>query len=292
MGVDLESLRCFDAAATTLHFRAAAGRVHLSPAAFSDRLQRLEKELGAKLFHRTSRRVALTDAGHRLAPEARRLLEETSALRALVRGDRSPPPFELVVGTRYELGLSWLCPSLVRLERARPERTIHLYNADTPDLLARLERGDVDAIVTSARLTSARLAYASLHVEDYVFVGTARGVRGPADARSLVLVDVTADLPLFRYLLDALPDTTPWPFHRVEYMGGIGAIRQRVLVGGRVAVLPRYFVRADLHARRLVALLPRVRPSSDTFRLVYRAGHPRAAELVKLAAELRAIPLR
>jgi hypothetical protein len=50
--MDIDSLRCFEAAATTLNFRAAAGRVHLSPAAFSDRLQRLER-LG-RVFRRAS----------------------------------------------------------------------------------------------------------------------------------------------------------------------------------------------------------------------------------------------
>ena len=41
-----DSLRCFEAAATTLRFRAAAARVHLSPGALSDRIRRLEEGLG------------------------------------------------------------------------------------------------------------------------------------------------------------------------------------------------------------------------------------------------------
>src|SRR5690606_19227148 len=118
-------------------------------------------------------------------------------------------------------------------------------------------------------------------------------LRGPDDARELTLVDVTADLPLFRYFLDALPGGEPWPFARVEYMGGIAAIRRRVLDGGgRVAVLPTYFLGGELRTRRLVRLMPRVKLRPDVFRLIWRAGHPRAGELLALAAELRAIPLR
>jgi DNA-binding transcriptional LysR family regulator len=180
---------------------------------------------------------------------------------------------------------------------------VHLYNADSPDLMLRLERGDLDAVVASLRLTAGGLAYAALHPEHYVFVG-ARGlrvrgpelrVRGPHDARGLVLVDVSRDLPLFRYFLDALPAgaAVTWPFARVEYLGGIAAIRRRVLDGGeRVAVLPEYFVRADLAHGRLVRVMPRVQPRSDAFRLVWRTGHPRERELVALAEELRAVPLR
>lgn len=293
MDIDLDSLRCFDVAATTLRFRAAAARVHLSPAAFSDRIRRLEEGLGAALLSRTTRQVSLTEAGHRVLPLAREILSKVERLRGAAEETARPLPYELVIGTRYELGLSWLCPALAPLGRRRPERTIHLYNGDTPDLLRRLERGELDAVVASMRLTSPRLAYAALHPEDYVFVSAGRGLRRREDAAGATLVDVSSDLPLFRYFLDALADAEPWPFARVEYMGGIGAIRRRVLDGGsRVAVLPRYFIAPDLAAGRLVRLMPKVRPRSDSFRLVWRVGHPREAELVELATELRALPLR
>ncbi len=290
--MDLDSLRCFDAVATTLNFRAAAVRVHLSPAAFSDRIRRLEEDLGQTLLARTTRRVALSDKGRQLLPGVREVLARVDRLRSDA-GDSKPLPFELILGTRYELGLSWLCPALGPLARARPERTIHLYNGDTPDLRARLERGEVDAVVGSMRLTSTGLAYAALHDEEYAFVGRKVRARAASDAGSLTLVDVTGDLPLFRYFLDAVPGGEPWPFRAVEYMGGIAAIRRRLLDGdGRVAVLPTYFIRDDLRSGRLARLMPRIRLRTDSFRLVWRAGHPRAAELQALATELRAMPLR
>lgn len=291
--MDLDSLRCFEVAATTLNFRAASARVYLSPAAFSDRLRRLEEELGVVLFERTTRKVALSEAGKRLLPLARELLEGEARLKAVGREPAKAAPFELFVGTRYELGVSWLCPALKDLERRRPERTVHLYNGDTPDLLQRLERGDVDAIVASMRLTSPNLTYAALHPEDYVFVSARPGLKRREDATAHTLVDVSRDLPLFRYFLDALPDAEPWPFAKVEYLGGIGNIRRRLHDGeGRVAVLPKYFCREDLAAKRLVRLLPAVRLRSDSFRLVWRRNHPREAELLNLAEALRAHPLR
>ena len=291
--MDLDLLRCLDAAATSLNFRAAADRVHLSPAAFSERIRRLEEELGAPLFRRTTRRVELTDAGSRVLEPARALLAAARALTSTARGESERQPFELYLGTRYELGLSWLCPALEPLGRRRPERTLHLYNGDSPDLLHRLERGDLDAIIASMRLTSPRLAYAALHSEEYALVSTRPCLRRRQDAGALTLLDVSRDLPLFRYFLDALEGAEPWPFARFEYLGGIGNIRRRLLDGAdRVAVLPRYFIRADLAARRLVRLLPRINLRSDSFRLVWRTGHPRTAELLELAEELRGYPLR
>jgi DNA-binding transcriptional LysR family regulator len=291
--MDLDSLRCFDAVATTLNFRAAAGRVHLSPTALSDRIRRLEEDLGRRLFDRTTRKVSLTDDGRSLLPLARDVLASASRLEAAAEGALETPPYELLVGTRYELGLSWLCPALTPLQQRRPERTIHLHFADSPDLIARLERGDLDAAVASVRLTSPRLTYAALHPEKYVFVAKPGiRVRGIDDVSELTLVDVSPDLPLFRYLLDALEDSSPWPFAKVEYLGGIGGIRHRVLEGERVAVLPEYFVRQDLKKKRLVRLMAGTPLRSDAFRLIWRSGHPRENSLLDLASDLRTFPLR
>jgi LysR family glycine cleavage system transcriptional activator len=290
--MDLDSLRCFDAAATTLNFRAGAARVHLSPAAFTDRIQRLEEDLKVPLFVRTTRRVALSDLGHRLLPIAREVLAGAERLHAASRGPVVRSPYELYVGTRYELGLSWLCPLLTPLQRSHAERTVHLYNGDSPDLLLRLERGDLDAIIASVRLTSPKLSYAALHPEEYVFVSKQKSLKQREDAQRHTLVDVSRDLPLFRYLMDALPDAEPWPFARVEHLGGIGNIRRRLFDGeGRVAVLPHYYVQKDLQAKRLVRLLPRVGLRSDSFRLIWRTSHPRTSDLLALAEELRRHPL-
>src|SRR6516162_878860 len=106
--MDLDSFRCFDAAATTLSFRAAAARMHLSPAAFSDRIRRLEEDLGVAVLRRTTRRVTLTEAGERLLPLVRGTLQGAEGVRAAAAVKGRPLPYELVLGTRYELGISWL----------------------------------------------------------------------------------------------------------------------------------------------------------------------------------------
>jgi LysR family glycine cleavage system transcriptional activator len=294
-GVDVDSLRCFDAVATTLRFRTAAARVHLSPAAFSDRIRRLEESLGARILVRTTRVVALTDTGHRLLPLTRRILGLIDCLPGTASGaeESETLSYELLVGTRSEVGLSWLCEILDPLAHKRPERTLHLYNGSSGDLLARVERGELDAVVTSTRFSSPRLTYAALHPEEYLLVGVERDLRCREDARRLTLVDISADLPLFRYFLDAQADAEPWPFCRVDYMGGIANVRHRLLTGeGRVGVLPTFLIKGDLAKRRLTRLMPRVHLRSDSLRLVWRVNHPRQTELLALAQDLRAFPLR
>jgi DNA-binding transcriptional LysR family regulator len=270
-GMDLESLRCFEAVATTLRFRTAAERVHLSPAALSDRIRRLEENLGMRVLTRTTRSVALTDAGQRLLPLTRTVLGLIEGLAGAATGDQVPQQYELVVGTRYEVGLSWLCPILGPLSRKRPQRTVHLYNGSSKDLLAGLERGELDAMVASVRLSSPRLAYAALHDEEYLLVGIADVLRRKQDARRLTLVDISPDLPLFRYFLDAQPDAEPWPFARVEYMGGIANVRHRLLEGdGRVGVgpveglAPLDAIALEIVIGEIAALLARLRHDRPT----------------------------
>jgi len=294
---DLESLRGFVAAAERGSFRAASRAVALSPAAFSDRIKRLEQDLGVSLFDRTSRRIRLTAAGHRLLPQARRALAEATACRAVVAEEDEDLPVVLTLGTRFELGLSWVLPALEDLARTHPKWTVHLAFGDTPALLEGLRRSELDAVIGSMRLVDAGLATRPLHEEAYVFVGAPellaeRPLTGVQDASDHVLVDISADLPLFRYWRDRAPPEQAWSFAAIRHLGTIGAIRDWVLAGHGVAVLPAYFVGPDLSAGRLVQVVPQVRPSSDWFRLVWRAGHPDEEVMDRIAAMLSARPLQ
>lgn len=79
------------AVAEELHFGRAAARLHVTPPPLTRHIQKLEREMGARLFERTKRSVALTPAGHVLVDEARRLLAAMDALPGQVqraaRGD-------------------------------------------------------------------------------------------------------------------------------------------------------------------------------------------------------------
>jgi DNA-binding transcriptional LysR family regulator len=168
--LDLESLRCFVSAATHLSFRSAARECALSPAAFGERIRKLEDELGARLFDRTTRRVVVTPEGVRLLPQAKRCLDEAQRCAAVVSSDEKPP-FDLVIGTRFELGMSFVLPAFAALEKARPDRRLHLYVGDTMDIVPRILRDEVSCMITSARIATPGLSFARLHQEDYVFVG-------------------------------------------------------------------------------------------------------------------------
>jgi DNA-binding transcriptional LysR family regulator len=288
----VESLRCFHSGAHHLNFRRAAAEVGLTPTAFSERIRRLEDELGCALFVRTTRRVELTVRGEALVPVAERALSSVEACARAVREDGRLLT-RIRVGTRFELGLSWLIPAFIELERRKHHLSVDSYFGSGDDIVDRLERGLVDCIVTSAPL--ARDAWHSevLHPETYEFVGAAaliakRPFRRVSDAREHTLLDVDETLSLARYLLSAEPGLE---FGQVRPCGAGAAIAERVLSGSGVAVLPTYMIRGELASGRLVRLLPKVRLLSDSFRLLYRKGHRFEEALRELAVFLRQRPL-
>ncbi|GKQ37807.1 LysR family transcriptional regulator [Streptomyces sp. A012304] len=132
--LDPRLLRAFLAVAEELHFTRAAARLYVAQQALSRDVRRLERELGAELFVRTTRQVTLTGDGERLVPLARRALQAQDDLlaafgparpllvdvnspgletgrRVLHRARELAPELELMA--RYESGLTGAAAEIV-----------------------------------------------------------------------------------------------------------------------------------------------------------------------------------
>ena len=88
MKLTLKQMRYFDALARALHFGRAAQAVNVSQPALSAQIAEMEQRLGCKLVERARGPVVLTEAGQRLLPGIRRVLDEVRALEEMVQQDQ------------------------------------------------------------------------------------------------------------------------------------------------------------------------------------------------------------
>jgi LysR family transcriptional regulator, glycine cleavage system transcriptional activator len=292
----LDSLICFEAAARLLNFREAAKVVCLTPAAVGQRIKQLEEQLGVMLFHRTSRSVQLTEEGLALLPVARNAIAAAEACIHAVRAKQGPPPQEVTIGTTHEIGLSWLTPSLAKMSEALPQVTVHLHFGAAPDVLSRVKSREIDAAVTSYRLTDPSYDAIDLVEERYVFVASKAllsetPLASEADTALHTLLDVRPSLPMLQHLADSPDLKAKLSFAQVRFLGSTEAVRRLALDGRGVAVLPSYLVEHDLLEGRLTILLPEVKLLASAFRIVFSKDDTRRGLYEALSKVLIAVPI-
>jgi LysR family glycine cleavage system transcriptional activator len=195
-----------------------------------------------------------------------------------------------------ELGMSFLVPNHDALASACPGLTLHYFFGSAAELFSRVRLREIDCAVTSARFSDAAFGSFPLHHEEYVFVGARKLLhRSPFSHREQAaqhtLLDIDGSLPLYRYWQEAAGGGS-LRFGRVWRVGAGAAIRELVLAGRGVAVLPRYMVITELKRRVLVPLFPSVKARDDHFRLIFRQDDPRRSVFETLARALLDLPLR
>lgn len=111
-------------------FAAAARAMGVSVATVSRGVSRLEERLGARLFNRTSRQLALTDFGLTLAERATRIYCEAEDVENAARELSSRPRGLIRLAVPMSFGLRWVAPILPSFFRLYPEVTIDLHLSD------------------------------------------------------------------------------------------------------------------------------------------------------------------
>ncbi|MCO6005036.1 LysR family transcriptional regulator [Actinoallomurus purpureus] len=163
--MELRHLEYFVAVAEEAHFTRAAERLHLAQSGLSASIRALERELGAPLFVRSTRRVELTEAGRALLAEARRTLASVAAARNAVAAVQGLLRGTLCIGTEQCLGVVDIPAVLSRFRAVHPGVEIRLRQAGSSHLVeevraARLDlafvaiSGDPPAGVTLTSLTT------------------------------------------------------------------------------------------------------------------------------------------
>ena len=164
----LAQLRALVAVADHLHFGDAAAELGVSQPSVSAAITGLEACLGAKMAQRSSRRVALTPAGHDAAARARQILAQVDGLvdAAAVRSGRGP----LRLGVIPTVAPYILAPVLRALARRLPEVRPEVTEGQTARLVDDLSRGWLDAVVLALPAGAPGTVEVPLYWEDFVLL--------------------------------------------------------------------------------------------------------------------------
>jgi LysR family transcriptional activator of glutamate synthase operon len=146
--MELRQLRYAEAVARHRHFTRAANELHVAQSALSQQVRRLETELGAELFERTSRSVTPTEAGNAVAARARRILAEVDGIRGEVDELRGLVRGRVSIGALLPAGPLDVPRLLARFAEAFPGIEVGLREGTAGDMLRYLAADEIDAAFT------------------------------------------------------------------------------------------------------------------------------------------------
>lgn len=141
-------LSCFLSVAEYLNFGRAAQQLHVTHPAVSQQIQSLEKELGVKLFRRTTRTVKLTEEGKMFLRDAQQITEISARAKRRFEGVVDGEMVEtLTVGFYNFSSMLLMTEVLERLREVRQELHPRLQTIPFQHIYQMLEEGDLDAVV-------------------------------------------------------------------------------------------------------------------------------------------------
>ena len=199
--IDMALLRAFVAVVEHGSVTAAANVLHLTQAAVSQQLKRLEDLFGTELFERQHKRLRLKANGERLIGHAQRLIAHNDE----VWGAMHAPAYEgeIRLGVPTDIVGAFIPPILKRFDKAWPRVRVVLKCTTTPLLLEALRQGNVDLTLTTER--TCRAGGETLLEDDLVWAGA---MNGAAHHRDPLPVSLGRDTCEFRpTVLKSLRDT-------------------------------------------------------------------------------------
>ena len=252
----LEQLRIFVAVGEREHLTQAAEALHLTPSAVSSAIRVLEERYGIALFHRTGRRIELTEVGLAFLPEARATLARATSADLFLTEIGGLKRGTLAIAASQTVSGYWLPPLLLRFHKAYPAIDIRIVGGNTEQVAEAVLEGQVELGIVEGEVDHPALSQRIVARDRVLVVAPAghplagRPVTPDAltQARWVLREPGSGTRSALTSALDeaALDITLSLPSNE--------AVRSAVLAGNALTAVSEYVVRDDLAAGRLTTI--------------------------------------
>jgi DNA-binding transcriptional LysR family regulator len=256
----LDGLKTVIAVVETNSFTAASDRLGMSKALVSKYVGEVETKLGIRLFNRTTRKIALTDAGRRYYEQSIILLEQYSVLIDNVTGEQSNPSGLLKISAPVTFGEMQLSAILPKFLKLYPELKIELVL--TNGAIDMLEEG-IDVRLRIGGLDDSNMI--ARHLKTFPLVLSA----SPEYIKQHGLPKTPKEVAEHKCIIDSnFRIGTQWPIispdgvaETISVISSVAAnspqaVREIAIAGGGIAMCPEFIVEDAINDGRLITILP------------------------------------
>ncbi|HEX4295196.1 MAG TPA: LysR family transcriptional regulator [Rhizomicrobium sp.] len=287
---DFEGLAVFAKVAEARSFAGAAAELKLSKATVSKAVTRLEARLGTRLFNRTSRRLALTDAGRQLVTRASAILAEGEAAESEVLAQSVSPRGLVRLAAPMSFGLLHVAPLLPEFLKAYPDVSVDLHLSDAMvDLIGEgFDAALRIAALPDSSLVARRLCAVKTHLVAAPSYLAARGTpKHPLQlAEHSCLGYAYLQTPgVWRFTNKAGETASVRPAGPLRVNNG-DAMMPALVAGLGLGALPDFILREALAGGTLRVVLPEWSLPAGALHWVTPPGGPRPARVEVLAGFL------
>jgi DNA-binding transcriptional LysR family regulator len=268
---------------------AAARQLGISKSVVSERLSELERDVGTKLLHRTTRRLSVTEDGLAFQRRARRVMQELADAAAELSERRRELSGPLRLSGPVSFGMLHLGPAIAAFMKAHPKIEVNL---ELDDRFVDVASDGFDAVVRHAAIADSRLVVKRIAPSRRLLVASPDYLERCGTPRSL------DDLERHRAILYTNRGSTDWRLSRggrlisprvlysLRVNNGL-VMRDAAVEGLGIALLPAFLVYEQLQTGALVSIDPGCAFDAATVFMAYPSGGPVSAKVTALLAWLR-----
>jgi LysR family hydrogen peroxide-inducible transcriptional activator len=284
----LNELRFIVAVAQERNFRRAAEKSFISQPALSLAIQKLEEELGLKIFERGKSEITITPVGTAIVEQAQRVLEEAERIREIAGQGKNQLTTPLRIGIIHSVG-PYLLPDLIpALKKVAPQMPLEVEENITANLETLLHNGKLDVIIIALPFGDNGILNRPLYDEPFEVVVSAD--HRWAERRSIKAQELAGEQVLLlnsghcfsNQVAEACPDLSRKGAD-IQQGTSLETIRNMVASGHGITVLPAS-ANSARYRSRLLKVIPFTKPApSRRIALAWRKSFARTQAIDALA---------